>query len=496
MINWKGFKSGSDIRGFGIADETEPLYLSDTAVDRIVRAFALRLSEKTGKKCTELFISVGHDSRVSAQRIKNAVISALSDCGVKTVDCALSSTPAMFFTTVDLKCDAAIQITASHHPMDKNGLKFFTPSGGLEGSDIADILDRAERKNIPLGGKSGEKTAVDFMKIYSARLRRMICKGLSSDEKSKPLSGFKIAVDAGNGAGGFYAYDVLEPLGADISGSRFLEPDGTFPNHIPNPENSAAMDFACSATVSSGSDLGVIFDTDVDRAGCVGSDGMEINRNRLVAIAAYIALEGKRGATVVTDSVTSDGLAKFIADLGGVHLRFKRGYKNVINKQLELTKNGIDCPLAIETSGHAAFAENYFLDDGAYLITKIIILMAKLRSDGKTISSIVAPLQMPVEEKELRFKILTDNFRQSGENYIAQLHKFAESLAGWTEAPDSYEGVRFSTCESSGDGWILARLSVHDPVIVVNSESNKKGGTDEMLSVLLAFTSEFKDIQI
>ena len=100
-----------------------------------------------------------------------------------------------------------------------------------------------------------------------------------------------------------YAENVLKPLGADITGSRYLEPDGMFPNHIPNPEDKTAMKSICEAVISNSADLGIIFDTDVDRAGCVGSDGAEINRNRLIALAAYMAFGGKKGMTVVTEGL-------------------------------------------------------------------------------------------------------------------------------------------------------------------------------------------------
>ena len=127
--------------------------------------------------------------------------------------------------------------------------------------------------------------------------------------------------------------------------AQFLDPDGRFPNHIPNPEDENAMASVCAATVKAGADLGVIFDTDVDRAGCVDAAGREINRNRLVALAAAIALEDCPGGTVVTDSVTSDGLKLFIeTELGGVHCRFKRGYKNVINEALRLNREGVQRP--------------------------------------------------------------------------------------------------------------------------------------------------------
>lgn len=487
-MDYSKFKSGSDIRGYALGDESNPLYMSDEMVMRSAVAFYFWLKKKSGKN--KLHISVGHDSRLSAERIKNAVIKALVSNGAKVSDCGLSSTPAMFMTTVDMGCDGAVQITASHHPKDRNGLKFFTRDGGLDGSDIADILKNAA-EIVPIGKENGECTKVDFMQRYSEILRQMIIDGTGEE---KPLCGIKIVVDAGNGAGGFYAYNVLEPLGADIGGSVYLEPDGNFPNHAPNPENAQAMACVSKAVVDANADFGVIFDTDVDRAACVGKGGFEINRNRLVALASKIALYSCEGGTIVTDSVTSDGLAEFIKANGGNHLRFKRGYRNVINKQIELEKNGIRCPLAMETSGHAAFADNYYLDDGAYLITKLIIEAAKLSKNGKSLDDLIATLRECKEEKELRFKILADDFRPEGEYIVSLFEKAAEIKNGWTACADNHEGIRINTDSSCGNGWFLIRLSVHDPIIVMNAESDEEGGIMKMCKDILKTISDAQNI--
>lgn len=494
-MDYSRFKSGSDIRGYALGDENNPLYMSDEMVMRASAAFALWLRGKANKE--KLYVSVGHDSRLSAERIKNAVIKALTSNGVSVADCGLSSTPAMFMTTVEMGCDGAVQITASHHPKDRNGLKFFTRDGGLDSSDIADILSAASEIENPLGSPDAECVKCDFMKRYSEILREMIINGV--DDKSnrmQPLKGMKIVVDAGNGAGGFYAYDVLKPLGADIEGSVYLEPDGNFPNHAPNPENAEAMKCISKATAESRADFGVIFDTDVDRAACVGKGGFEINRNRLVALASKVALNSCKGGTVVTDSVTSDGLAEFIKENGGVHLRFKRGYRNVINKQLELTQKGIPCPLAMETSGHAAFAENYFLDDGAYLITKLIIEAAALAKEGKTLDDLINNLREPAEEKELRFKILCDNFKPEGEKIISLFEKACSSHAEWQACDDNYEGIRINADKEHGNGWFLLRLSVHDPIIVLNAESDEKGGISKMLKEIYDVISKAENIDL
>ena len=160
--------------------------------------------------------------------------------GLKVTNFNMASTPAMFMSTVTegYAFDGSVMITASHLPFNRNGFKFFTAQGGLEKEDIKQILAYAEN-----GDKTelccGELVSGEFMDTYSKILADKIRAATGED---KPLAGFKIVVDAGNGAGGFYVDKVLKPLGADTTGSRYLEPDGSFPNHIPNPENKEAME--------------------------------------------------------------------------------------------------------------------------------------------------------------------------------------------------------------------------------------------------------------
>lgn len=489
-------KSGTDVRGVAVATEKYPeIQLTDDVVKYISAAFIKFLSEKTGRAYSDLTVSVGHDSRISADRIRDAVISVVSDMGVNILNCSYCSTPAMFMTTVTRNCDGAIQITASHHPFDRNGLKFFTRDGGLSGEELKSILADAENEPCEKWEKTGEVTEIDYISEYAELLRNMIKQGVNAENYEKPLDGFKISVDAGNGVGGFYATKVLAPLGADVSASQFLEPDGMFPNHIPNPENKVAMDFIRRATVENNCDLGVIFDTDVDRASCVDEKGEEINRNAIVALASVIALENNEGGSIVTDSVTSDGLRDFIEDtLGGKHIRFKRGYKNVIDEAIRRTNLGENTPLAIETSGHAAFKENYYLDDGAYLVTKIIIKAAVLRAEGKKIGDCISSLKKPLEEKELRFNITEENFREIGEKLIEDIKQMAEENEEMILAPDNYEGVRVSFKDEKRNGWFLLRLSVHDPVMPFNTESDTEGGCVEICRTFYEMVKNVKGI--
>jgi phosphomannomutase len=329
------------------------------------------------------------------------------------------------------------------------------------------------------------------MEDYAAYLVNIIRDGAESEQ---PLKGLKIVVDAGNGAGGFFVEEVLNPLGADTTGSQFLDPDGSFPNHIPNPEDKDAMAAIIAAVKNNKADFGIIFDTDVDRAGAVDKNGKPINRNRFIALMAAIVLEEHPGSTIVTDSVTSTGLKWWIEKrLGGVHHRFQRGYKNVINEAIRLNKAGTESWLALETSGHGALKGNYFLDDGAYQIAKILIKIARLKARGRiTVDQLIAELPEPAEALEFRPQILVDDFSAYADTVLDAFKEFAGQQAGWSLTPNNYEGVHV-TCEN---GWVLLRKSLHDPQMPINIESDQVGGVARIASKVRSFLAGFEGLKL
>ncbi len=484
-MDYLKLQNGSDIRGVALEGiEGQHINLTEQACRDIGRGFALWLLRHTGKK-EGIRVAVGRDSRLSGEALSIWLCDAMVQQGIAVTDFGMASTPAMFMATVTegYTFDGTVMITASHLPFNRNGFKFFTGDGGLEKADIKDILIFAAGQE-QTGLAAGALQSGSFMDTYSAILADKI---RTATGMEKPLEGFKIVVDAGNGAGGFYVDKVLIPLGADTTGSRYLEPDGSFPNHIPNPEDKKAMESIVEAVRLNSADLGIIFDTDVDRAGAVLSDGSELNRNRIIAMLAAILLREHPGTTIVTDSITSTGLERFIREKGGIHHRFKRGYRNVINESIRLNALGQDSQLAIETSGHGAFKENYFLDDGAYIVTKLLIELARGKREGYTLESMIASLEEPAESVEFRMNIALEDFKPYGEQVIRELTAYAEKMPGWSLAPSNFEGVRVNLDADHGDGWFLLRLSLHDPLLPLNIESNCPGGAKRIAAELAGF---------
>ena len=481
-------QNGSDIRGVAMGESAN---LTPDAVNRIAQAFVLWLSEKTGIPAGEMKIGVGHDSRLTARELTDAALRGIIAAGAAGYDCALASTPAMFMGTVyeESSFTGSIMMTASHLPSDRNGMKFFTRDGGLEKADIRALLEIAAEKEPQDAGI--KPLTFELMALYTADLRKKIITAVGGENPEKPLEHLKITVDCGNGAGGFFVHDVLDVLGADTTGSQFLEPDGNFPNHVPNPENKAAMESIQRATLESKADLGLIFDTDVDRMSAVLSDGTEIARDALIAMMAAILAPDYPGGTIVTDSVTSTHLTEFIeGNLGLKHHRFKRGYRNVINEAKRLNDEGGISPLAIETSGHGAVIDNYFLDDGAYLAVLLISAAAKAKRGGRQLSSLIEGLKSAFESREYRIPVTGDDFAQIGKDTLDLFARRA--ILSRCRLEPGHEGVRIVTL----GGWLLLRMSLHDPLLPLNMEGDYPGACDEMCALVKKLLSGVEGIDL
>ncbi|CAD6225499.1 unnamed protein product [Miscanthus lutarioriparius] len=539
-------QNGPDVRGVALEGEKgRAVDLTPLAVEVIAESFGEWLREELRLRGEEqepqqLRVSVGRDPRLSGPRLGAALFAGLARAGCSVFDMGLATTPACFMSTIlpRFNYDASIMMTASHLPYTRNGLKFFTKRGGLTSGDVETICDRAAQKyvarNMGLGvGGSGTPPVVmrvDLMSAYAQHLRDIIKQRVAHPEHyDTPLRGFKVVVNAGNGCGGFFTWDVLEKLGADTTGSLHLDPDGRFPNHMPNPEDATAMSLTRGAVLAQGADLGVVFDTDVDRSGVVDAGGAAINGDRLIALMSAIVLDEHPGTMIVTDARASDGLTRFIESRGGRHCLYRVGYRNVIDKGVQLNADGVETHLMMETTGHGALRENYFLDDGAYMVVKIIIEMVRMKLAGVDggVGSLIADLQEPAESVLLRMDVLGEPKHAKGRatQAVEAFKKYIQEdkLSGWVLDDCGDCSVAEGCLEDSNDrpidvdaymyraklydenqqraiGMVHLRQSVHNPNIALNMQSYVPGGCKSMAKdlhqrfLLASGLNEFVDI--
>ncbi|KAL9166624.1 hypothetical protein ABFS82_05G042200 [Erythranthe guttata] len=525
MDKIRRLQNGSDVRGVALDGEKGRMVdLTPPAVEAIAESFgewvAGELEKESGAAAAAVRVSLGRDPRISGPILSAAVFAGLGRAGCEVFDMGLATTPACFMSTLlpPFMFDASMMMTASHLPYTRNGLKFFTKKGGLTSPQVEEICDRAARKYANRLAKVSTALRVlpkkvDFMSAYAKHLRNIIKQRVNHPlHYDTPLQGFQIIVNAGNGSGGFFTWDVLDKLGADTFGSLHLNPDGMFPNHIPNPEDKIAMSMTQSAVLQNNADLGIVFDTDVDRSGVVDKHGNTINGDRLIALMSAVVLKEHPDTTIVTDARTSTGLTRFITDRGGRHCLYRVGYRNVIDKGVHLNEDGIEVHLMMETSGHGALKENHFLDDGAYMVVKIIIEMVRMKLEGSEegIGSLIKDLEEPLESVELRMNIQSE-LRFAKANAVEIIEEFKNyveegRLEGWemdscgdcwvsegclvdsNDTPAAIDALMYrakvSEAEKGEHGWMHLRQSIHNPNIAVNLQSTIPGGCQSMTIAL------------
>lgn len=474
--DWHELLRGTDVQGGeGV--------LTDEFATRFAYAFALWLAKRMETTADKLAVSVGHDVRASGPRLARALVMGLTSADCDVLACGLTTMPALSMTCRKGQhiADGAVMITAGNAPAGENGFRMATRDGALDADDVRGLIGHALNVRVPVR----LVTKIDPISPYLERLATA-ARAWLKDDAPKPLLGLRVIVDAASGAGGFYA-GFLANLGVDTTDSYNLAPDGAFPDHMPDIADPGALSALAHAVTKHEADLGVLFDADCARAAIVDQNGHVIAGNRLIALACAILLEREPGATIVTDSVTSSGLSRFISEWGGTHYRYKRGCKNVIDEAMRLNDEKIDCPLAMETSGHAAFRDNDFLDDGMYLATRVVCAAYDKKRFGETISAYLDPLSESVEAREIRFRIDSGDVTEESNDIIERILSYTLENANWRLATDSREGVRilFNLDGGVENAWFQLRMSVNEVnVMVINAESDVKGGVARILGAL------------
>jgi phosphomannomutase len=432
-----------DIRGIVDQDLTDDVYY------KLGRAYATFLYAQEGIQPVEgerYKVVCGYDARLSGPRFQKSLIRALLDSGVDVVDIGMVPTPIMYFGVKFLNVDGGASVTASHNPAEYNGFKARKRTADglnapLSADDIQELLRIIERGEFHDG--KGEYTERPVNDDYI----RYIVDTVKVD---RPL---KVVIDPGNGATGPTAMKVYKALGCDVSGI-YLEPDGNFPHHLPNPLKEEFVQDLIVEVKKQGADVGIGLDGDGDRLGVIDNNGGIIWPDMYMILYSRKALERKPGESIIFDVKCSLALQEDIAKHGGAPIMWKTGYTNVFAKRLES-----GAPFAGEFSGHIFFDDPIIdFDDGIYAGAKLLEALGD--SD------------VPVSE---RFRDVPDYFNTSeGRAHVDESKKFALIDRLKERFSEEYEvitidGVRivFPT------GWALVRASNTEPAITYRFESTK-----------------------
>ncbi len=429
-----------DIRG--IIGET----LGEDDAYAIGRSFATMLAREGGKK-----VAVGYDGRLSSPGLEEALVRGLNEAGIDALRIGMGPTPMLYYAEASLDdVDGGIEITGSHNPPDYNGFKMVFMGRPFFGKDIQKLGQLAAEGDWESG--VGHAASKEILDDYVARL----LEGL-------PDCPLRIGWDAGNGAAG----PVIERLVQMMPGEHhllFVDVDGQFPNHHPDPTDEATLDDLKRLVAEKQLDFGVAFDGDGDRIGAIDAMGNVIWGDQLLQVFAEDVLKELPGSTIIADVKASQALYDRVAALGGKPLMWKTGHSLIKSKMKET-----GCPLAGEMSGHVFFKHDYYgFDDAIYAALRLIRASANL---GKSVTQMRAEMAEMINTPEMRFQV--DESRK-----FAVIDEVLERLKAEGADVNDTDGARVNT----EDGWWLLRASNTQDVLVARAEASSEKGLDRLMA--------------
>ncbi len=412
----------------------------------IGRSFASMLGRAGGKK-----IVVGYDGRLSSPMLEAELVRGITETGLDVVRIGMGPTPMLYYAESVLDdVDGGIEITGSHNPANYNGFKMVFQGRPFFGNDIQE-LGRIAAAEDWLGGE-GAACALDIIDQYVARVAQ-----------AAPSRAFRIGWDAGNGAAG----PVIERLVKMLPGEHhllFVDVDGQFPNHHPDPTDEANLADLKRLVAEKKLDFGLAFDGDGDRIGAIDGLGRVIWGDQLLQIFAQDVLAEVPGATIIADVKASQALFDRIAALGGVPLMWKTGHSLIKSKMKETGS-----PLAGEMSGHIFFKHDYYgFDDAIYAAVRLMRASATL---GKSVTELRSAMPEMINTPEMRFQV--DESRK-----FAVIDEVLARLSAEGADVNATDGARVNT----PDGWWLLRASNTQDVLVARAEASSEAGLDRLMA--------------
>lgn len=422
-----------DIRGVWGKD------LNSEAVDAIGRAYAVYLKDKVrGEAHT---VSIGYDTRISSPEILERLTGALNSSGVSVIDVGMCPTPLQYFSLHRLDVQGGIMITGSHNPPEFNGLKLSVGKETLHGDEIQDIRKIIEsgRRTEGTGTSSRHEIIPDYIEYMKGKF-------------PEGFKGLRVVVDSGNGTGGIVGPPLMKALGAEVI-ELYSEPDGSFPNHHPDPVVLENLRDLISKVKETGAHAGIGYDGDGDRIGVVDEGGDVVWGDRLMIIFSRDILKEHPGATIIGEVKCSQTLYDDVKAHGGKPIMWKTGH-SLIKKKMK----DEGALLAGEMSGHIFFSHRYLgFDDAVYAGLRLLEII-KRGGEPYSVKKLLEGVPEMVSTPEIRIEC-------PDEKKFEVAEKMKEAFKDYPVV--DIDGVRINFPE----GWGLLRASNTQPALVMRFEA-------------------------
>ncbi len=449
-INVEGF-GAYDIRG------VYPESINDELAYRIGRVFPELFDAKK--------VAIGHDIRLSGPTISDALARGLTEAGCDVLDIGECGTEMIYFATGHLKLDGGIMITASHNPQQYNGMKFVKKESRPISSDdgLFDIRDAVadESRDFTKKKATGKITKVDVTDDY--------IKLLLSYVDVKNLKPLKIVVNTGNGAAGTIINELEKHLPFEMI-KVFNEPNGFFPNGVPNPILQDNREVTAKAVIENKADVGIAWDGDFDRCFLFDEKGGFIEGYYMVGFLAEAFLKKNKGASVIYDPRLIWNTIEIAENLGGKPVMCKSGHAFIKGKMRE-----VNAVYGGEMSAHHYFRDFFYCDSG--MIPWLLVLELLSQAGGKTLSELMVERQEKYPSPgEINSKV------EDAKSIMAKVEEIYSAKGGEITKVDGLS-VMF-------DNWRFnLRMSNTEPFIRLNLETKgdkalMKEKTDELLKVI------------
>ena len=408
-------------------------------------------------------VVVGHDLRPSSPHLAQVYVDGLQSTGLDVVFIGQVTTPALYYAILHWELDGGVMITGSHNPKPYNGFKMNEGIAAVYGEDIQNMKQMILDKEFETG--AGSVTERDIMPDYMDMLKQQFT-------FDRPL---KIVVDAGNATAGPVAPPLWRDYGHEVF-ELYCEPDGNFPNHLPDPCVPKYMNDLAERVVAEGADVGIGYDGDADRVGAVDNTGRYIFADRLLVLFARDVLKNKPGSQIIFDVKCSMALPEAIEQAGGQPLMWKTGHSMA---KAEMKETG--APFAGELSGHVFFKDTFYgFDDGIYASGRLLQIIA---NSDKSFAELADEVPVFPSTEEIRVDCADEVKFDVVQGLVEDFRKDYDVI--------DVDGARVEF----GDGWGLVRASNTEPNLVVRFEAKTEERLAEIIKIFKDRFDQYPEIK-